>query len=68
MPTEQPTARHRTRIIGGSGSGHGWWQAWCDEPDCTWKGPTHPQRFGSRDEAEADALAHEETTAGRSED
>jgi hypothetical protein len=58
------TSRHLTRVIGGQGSGRGWWQAWCTEPGCAWRGPTHPQRVGSREQARSDAIAHEELTGG----
>lgn len=63
-PDDTRPRRHRTRVIGGVGSGRGWWQAWCTEAGCTWKGPTRPQRVGSRQQATADATAHEESTGG----
>jgi hypothetical protein len=56
--------RHRTRVMGGQGGGRGWWQAWCTEPGCTWRGSTLPQRVGSRRQAAEEAEGHEEATGG----
>ncbi|HEY2331072.1 MAG TPA: hypothetical protein VGH94_04075 [Acidimicrobiales bacterium] len=56
--------RHRTRVMGGQGGGRGWWQAWCTEPGCSWRGSTLPQRVGSRQQATVEAEGHEEATGG----
>jgi hypothetical protein len=60
-------AGHRTRVIGtNSGRGPAIWQAWCEEANCTWHGPTWPHRHGSLRLAEADAEQHRALTAWES--